>query len=280
MLVTDEIFEAFLKCETKSFLKYSEAGESQGEFINWQHHLVEEYKQKCRIQLRSRFREDQYFLGTLHPLELANKDYRLVIGCEVEAQGFQSNIHALELLASSRRRKYSPYIPIRFIPDERITKHHRLILAFDAFVWSKVYGKMPLFGKIIHGKEQKVAKVKLLGLIEVVKTLADKITAQQISQTPPQLIIIKHCAECEFKEQCRQAAIEKDELTLLSRMTTKERSKLHNRGIFSITQLSYTFRPRRKPRRSFSTRDRYSHAIKALAIREKKIHIAGKPELI
>jgi len=51
------------------------------------------------------------------------------------------------------------------------------------------------------------------------------------------------------------------------------------KGIFSVTQLSYTFRARRKPKRFASKPDKYSHALRALALRERKIHIAGKPEL-
>jgi hypothetical protein len=41
----------------------------------------------------------------------------------------------------------------------------------------------------------------------------------------------------------------------------------------------YTFRPRRRPRRQRDKREKYHHALKALAIREQKIHIVGSPEL-
>ena len=61
-------------------------------------------------------------------------------------------------------------------------------------------------------------------------------------------------------------------------MTAKERQQ-HAKGIFSVTQLSYTFRARRKPKRFAAKPDKYSHALRALALREGKIHIAGRPEL-
>src|SRR5208283_4376490 len=66
---------------------------------------------------------------------------------------------------------------------------------------------------------------------------------------------------------------------LLARMSEKERKKLQSKGIFTITQLSYTFRPRRRPKRLRDKREKYHHSLKALAIREKKIHIVGSPEL-
>jgi hypothetical protein len=111
------------------------------------------------------------------------------------------------------------------------------------------------------------------------QTVVSKIAAQQASQKQPPLILNQHCAACEFKARCRQVAIEKDELSLLSSMTAKERKQQHSKGIFSVTQLSYTFRARRKPKRFASKPDKYSHALRALALRERKIHIAGKPEL-
>ena len=74
-------------------------------------------------------------------------------------------------------------------------------------------------------------------------------------------------------------ALEKDDLSLLSGMTAKERQKQHSKGIFSVTQLSYTFRARRKPKRFAAKPEKYSHALRALALRERKIYIAGQPAL-
>jgi predicted RecB family nuclease len=65
----------------------------------------------------------------------------------------------------------------------------------------------------------------------------------------------------------------------LSNMSEKERKKFHAKGIFSVIQLSYTFRPRRRPKRLRDKREKYHHSLKALAIREKKIYIVGSPEL-
>ena len=107
----------------------------------------------------------------------------------------------------------------------------------------------------------------------------EKIPALLSSPSPPDLILNRHCAECEFQTHCRQKAVEQDDLSLLSGMSAKERQKLRSKGIFTVTQLSYTFRPRRRPKRLRDKREKYHHSLKALAIREKKIHIVGKPEL-
>ncbi len=99
------------------------------------------------------------------------------------------------------------------------------------------------------------------------------------SPTPPDLVLNRHCAECEFQVRCRKIAVEKDDLSLLAGMSAKERQKLRSKGIFTVTQLSYTFRPRRRPKRLRDKREKFHHSLKALAIREQKIHIVGSPEL-
>src|SRR5208282_2809232 len=62
-------------------------------------------------------------------------------------------------------------------------------------------------------------------------------------------------------------------------MTEKERKNLHRKGIFTVTQLSYSFRPRRKAKRLAGSHEKYHHSIRALAIRDRKIYIVGSPEL-
>ncbi len=213
------------------------------------------------------------------PPDLEKRKPRLVVKCRVQAKDLQSHVDALERVPDPGKAKHYPYIPIRFVPNEKVTKYDKLLLAFDALVLTTATGKIPLYGKIVHGGEQGVIKVPLAGLMETTRAVVDKIAAQQGRSTSPQLILNPHCAECEFQAQCRQKAIEQDDLSLLSGMTEKERKKQHDKGIFTVTQLSYTFRPRRRSNRSSSRPEKNHPALRALAIREQKIHIAGKPEL-
>ena len=96
--------------------------------------------------------------------------------------------------------------------------------------------------------------------------------------SPPDLVLNRHCGQCEFQARCRKQATEKDELSLLSGMSEKERKKLHGKGIFTVTQLSYTFRPRRRRRELRGKQEKYHHSLRALAIRENKIHAVDIPD--
>src|SRR5262249_8563863 len=75
-------------------------------------------------------------------------------------------------------------------------------------------------------------------------------------------------------------AVEKDDLSLLHGLTRKDIIRLNRRGIFTVTQYSHTFRPR-KSRRSQPTNGtrKYHHSLQALAIRDGTIYVAEKPVL-
>ena len=194
-------------------------------------------------------------------------------------QLLESRLHAVERVPSEGRGKPAQFIPIRFVFRNKLTKDDRLLLAFDALVLSQVLGREVSLGKIIHGDDHATLKVKTSALAGEVRKRLEKIAALLSSPAPPDLVLNRHCAECEFQARCRKIAVEKDDLSLLAGMSAKERQKLRSKGIFTVTQLSYTFRPRRRPKRLRDKREKYHHSLKALAIREKKIHIVGSPEL-
>jgi predicted RecB family nuclease len=214
---------------------------------------------------------------------LKSAKWRMATNVVVQAQedscSLESSLHAVERIPSAGRGQPAQFVPIRFIYRNKLTKDDKLLLAFDAFVLSEMLGCAVSFGKIIHGDDHATLKVKTSALAGEVRKRLGKINALLASQAPPDLVLNRHCAECEFQARCRKLAVEKDDLSLLAGMSAKERQNLRSKGIFTVTQLSYTFRPRRRPKRQRDKREKYHHALKALAIREQKIHIVGSPEL-
>ena len=279
MLITDDIFQAFLQCETKAHLKLSGAEGDQRVFPEWERHRVEAYKRHYHLHVRPDCHEDECLVGVALPYDLSPSLWRYVIDCRAQTPALQSHIHLLERCTSAGQTAHHPYIPVRLIPREKLTPQDKLVLAFDALALAAATGHAPPVGKIIYGSVYAVAQVKLEAWLPSAQAVLGRITAQQASRTPPPLVLNKHCVECEFQAHCRQMALEKDDLSLLSGMTAKERQKQHSKGIFSVTQLSYTFRARRKPKRFAAKPEKYSHALRALALREHKIYIAGQPAL-
>lgn len=77
-----------------------------------------------------------------------------------------------------------------------------------------------------------------------------EVRALQATHTPPRLLLNSHCQTCEFRQRCHAEAMAKDDLSLLRGMGEKEISKYNKRGIFTLTQLSCTFRPRKRSKGS------------------------------
>jgi predicted RecB family nuclease len=284
VLISDELFSAFLKCKTKAYLTalaYAQetVANPPHPIANWQRHLAGKYLAESCDRLRSADRE-HCFVGTPPSQDLSSANYRLIIQPHIAAQDLASEIHALERRNTPTLRRHSPYVPIRFVPSENISKHHKLLLAFDALVLWKASGRMPMKGIIIHGLQHLSLSIKLDALVHETESLVGKLRILLAEEMRPDPVLIKHCPECNFEACCRKKVKEKDDLSLLANLATTDRSKLNSKGIFTVTQLAYTFRPRRRPKHQASRREKYHHALKALAIRDRKIHVVGKPELM
>ena len=117
---------------------------------------------------------------------------------------------------------------------------------------------------------------------EVEKAIRNlNIWIQNSSHDPPPVILNKHCPYCQFKKDCEEKAVEKDDLSLLSGLTPKNIQKYHDKGIFTVKQLSYLFRPRKQSKRSKKSKIplRYRPELQALAIRTEKIYIQELPKI-
>jgi predicted RecB family nuclease len=132
--------------------------------------------------------------------------------------------------------------PVRIFPSEKIDSVQKQILAFDALVLGKATGDFPAAGKIIHGRQQAVSPVKLPSLISKAEVLIRDFRSILERNTPPSLSLIKHCQECEFESLCRDRAVKEDNISLLGVIPQAEIVKPRSKGIFTVTQLSYTFR--------------------------------------
>lgn len=279
MNITVSLFEAALKCSTKCFLRSLGETRRDNSYANWVRTQTESYRALGIQGLMAGVAHNELIIGALGSENIKSADWRLAVDVMARAQGLECNLHAVQRIPSIARCQPAQLIPIRFIFTNKLTRDDKLLLAFDALVLSEMLGREINLGKITHGDNYATLRVRTSVLTGDVRKVNKKIANLLSSNSPPDLILNRHCAECEFQAQCRQKAIEKDDLSLLSRMTEKERKKFNSKGLFTVTQLSYTFRPRRRPKRLVAKREKYHHSLQALAIRERKIHVVGNPEL-
>ncbi len=169
-------------------------------------------------------------------------------------------------------------IPMIFVPTRKITKNTKLLLAYMALLVHKLSGAIPSFGKIVRGQTFQEIKVQLAGLDGEVRELVGALNRYRAENSVPSLILNRGCSACRFSQHCRSEASTTDNLSQLSTLSEKEIIKLNKRGILTVTQLSYTFRPRRRGRKS-KCPEKHHTALKALAIRTKQIYVHQRPVL-
>jgi predicted RecB family nuclease len=93
------------------------------------------------------------------------------------------------------------------------------------------------------------------------------------------VILNKHCPTCQFRKGCVEQAEKDDDLSLLDRITPKKIRQYHRKGIFTVTQLSYVFKPRRSRKRRTKAPVPFKVELQALALRTGKIYIQELPTL-
>ncbi len=279
MKITSDLFAAYLKCPTKCWLRSRAEVGTGNEYADWVRAQNVSYQRESGPRLLANIPENERVITPTETENIKSAKWRLAVDLSAQTPTLESRLHAVERVPSEGRGKPAQFIPSRFVFTNKLTKDDRLLVAFDALVLSEMLGRDVSLGRVIHGDDHVTLKVKTLAQVKEVRKRVEKIGALLSGQSPPDLVLNRHCAECEYRDRCRPKAIEKDDLSLLAGMSAKERQKLRSKGIFTVTQLSYTFRPRRRPKRMRDKREKYHHALKALAIREKKIHIVGSPEL-
>jgi predicted RecB family nuclease len=277
MKLTSALFEAYLKCPTKCYLRSTGQTGVGNAYADWVRERNDAYRKEGVQRLMSAA-GDGVAATTPGTDNLKTATWLLAVDLPFETETMASRLHAVERVPSEGRGKPAQFIPVRFVFLNKLTKDDRVLVAFDALVLSEVLGREVSVGKIIHGDDHATLKVKIPGLLNEARKLVGKLTESLVGASPPDLVLNRHCGECEFRDGCRQKAVEKDDLSLLAGMSAQERQRLRSKGIFTVTQLSYTFRPRRRPKKLRDKREKYHHSLKALAIREKKIHIVGRPE--
>ena len=282
MTITPLLFEAFLKCSTKCWLRATGEPSAADPYPEWVKAQNESYRTMATARLLGGLPNDQIALSPDRENVKVAK-WRLASSLAVQATMhscvLESELHAVERVPAEGPGAAAQFIPIRFIFFNKLGKDDRLLLAFDAFVLAAALGRETAVGKIIHGDDYAALNVKTSALAGEVRKRLEKTAALLSSPAPPDLILKRHCAGCEFNVRCRQKALEKDDLSLLAGMSEKDRTRYRSKGIFTVNQLSYTFRPRRTPKRVKHPAKPHYLALQALAIRENRIHIHGNPKL-
>jgi predicted RecB family nuclease len=278
-LVTSRLFEAYLACPIKCYLQSIGEVAIGNDFVIWNETRSASYR-LAGVQRLMADHPCNIDVGHPDPKHWTHASWHFLLDYVARTQHCEAPLHAVQRISIVKgTNQSSQFIPIRFVPQNKLARSDKLMAGFEALALSKALGIKVGMAKIIHGDKGATFKVRANTISRAVNKAIGQVAALLSASVPPDLILNRHCPECVFQSRCRKKTVEKDDLSLLANLPVKERARLNRKGIFTVSQLSYTFRPRRRIKRLAAKREKYHHSLKALAIREKKIHVVGDPQL-
>ena len=276
MVITNEVFSDYMKCKYRTYQKLKGKQETKSDYELLQIELENNYKKEVIERLIASDKNSTVHLTTLLTTTDLKHGYSFIANTNISFDDVVLEIDALERAPGKSKIGSFYYIPIYFCKDNKITKNHKLLITLSAFVLGQLQGKVPEFGKIMYGKEFKTSKININAFLPQIKIILEEIRQLDIQNIEPQFTIKDYCRICSF---CMALALKKDSLSLLKSLPTKEIMKYNNKGIFTVNQLSYTFRAQKRNKR-VPPRKTSLFALKALALREKKVFVYGIPSLL
>jgi predicted RecB family nuclease len=171
------------------------------------------------------------------------------------------------------------YIPMLFHEGKKVHKEQKLLLELYGLFLASLQGRSPDTGIVWHGKECNITRVRLNTDKRKIERFGRDLKSVLSVEALPKLILNDHCRVCEFQKQCHAQAAQEDNISLLRGLGEKEITKYAKKGLFTVTQLAYTFRPRRRRRKRHNKIHLRNHSLQAMAIRDKTTYVTGTLEL-
>ena len=180
----------------------------------------------------------------------------------------------------SKLGRYS-YEPGVFVGTNSVTSEQINTLRYLAHVLGQRQGVSPKTGIVITA-DAKAHKVTLASPKKAIQPAIDAARdwTEKSCRDEPTVTLNKHCSMCQFRVDCEAKATETDSLSLLHRMTPKLMRRYQKKGIFTVNQLSYVFRPRKNRKNPRRATSHFNVELQALAIRTSKIYLHETPTLL
>ena len=277
--ITNEVLEAYLNCKLKGYLKLTGHPGIPSDYTVMQDQARQAVEASAIGEIRVRYHPDDVPSGSRLTAAILGAGPFFAFNLVFEDDLFSLTIAGLKRVDGESELGTFHYIPMLFQEGRRIGKHQRLTLGLFGHVLSQIQGRLPASGVIWHWPDGRITNIRLAQKTQAFEQFLREIKEIAAADSAPKLFLNNHCPTCEFRQRCHDQAIQEDNLSLLRGIGEQEVKGYARKGIFTVTQLSYTFRPRRRPKWAKAAPRPHSFALQALALRENKIYVNGSPHL-
>jgi predicted RecB family nuclease len=276
--LTRDILESYLNCKYKGHLKLTGQQGTRSAYELLLVELRDGVRQRATDMILSRHLAGEVERDTVLTPAVLKRGAAFLLNATLEDEHIALAFDGLKRLPGASKLGDFYYVPVLFSEGRQIRKQQRALLDVYGLLLSRLQGRAPGSGIIWRGKECRATRVRLTPDPRKAERLLEDLLQTQTAEAPLRLVLNDHCAVCEFRQRCHQQAVQEDNISLLRGMNDKEIRRYARKGIFTVTQLAHTFRPRRKGKKT-RHKDRHSYPLQALAIRDDKIYVLGSPQL-
>ena len=281
MKLTLDLMDAFVRCRYKAFLKCTGQAGFHTDYELLENRQADVYQEKAIRRLAERFSPREVTHGPLSLEDALKGRRRLIVNVSSMDEHGSITIPAIERLASGRQQDYAV---LMFSPGNKVTRPTKFLAALLGTALRTWTGLPVSCAKVVFGPRFSATRLGLSGphglthLGKEARTTFHDLEKMVTTPEAPKLFLNAHCSICEYRKQCRKDAIEKENLSLLTGLQSKEIEAWNERGIFTVTQLAHTFRPKTMGRSSVRPK-RHSQQLQAMAIRDKTTYIRKRPDM-
>jgi predicted RecB family nuclease len=279
-VITRDILQSHLLCKVKGHLMIMGEGGSPCDYETLMTELRTSVAKGAAEKLAVRLGESEVARDITITTPVLKQGKPLILHAMAEAEGIRVEIDGLKRMEGPSKLGSFHYVPILFSESEKVRPDQRRLLEICGLLVGDVQGKPPAHGLIVLGKGLRTSKIEFKSGLKAARRIVEEVKALASAGSPPRLILNDHCQVCEFRQRCHAQAVKEDNLSLLRSIGEKEVKSYARKGIFTITQLSHTFRPRRKGKRGDRMFNKRYQALEALAIRDRTTYVLGTPEAL
>jgi predicted RecB family nuclease len=275
--ITNDLFHDFLQCKYKAYLKLTGISGRESEYENLCTALLRDYRPQAEEHLLNSLRAHSMERDPPSLSEAMQRGPEVIIGGSIATDGMVCRFDAIVRASLALARP--EYLPVLYACANQTSLFDRSRLAFCGLALTSLQGSKAPIGKIVHGLPPTISNLQLPKLLPQAKRPLKCLIALRDGGAAPLFCLNDHCPTCEYREHCHTIATQKDDLSLLRGLNEKKIVDLHKRGIFTVTQYSYTFRLRKRQVTGPKHNQKHDQALQALAIRTCKIYVTETPHM-
>jgi predicted RecB family nuclease len=277
--ITRDIIESYLNCKYKGHLKLTEQQGTKSDYEALLAEARDAVRRQATDKILAPHGSEQVERDAVLTPAVLKRGAAFLLNATLEGEHATLIFDGLKRVPGPSKLGDFHYVPVLFCEGRHVRKPQRDLLDAYSLLLSRLQGRAPGSGIIWHGQECRASRVRLNPDPRKAERLLGELRQMQGDSAPPGLVLNDHCHACEFRQRCHAQAVQEDNISLMRGMKEKEVKSYARKGLLTVTQLAHTFRPRRKGKRAPPRADRHSHALQALAVRDKKVYVFGTPQL-